>query len=421
MLSFRCTRHAVLCRVTVSSPSQLLRMWPRWWCPLSGTGVRCPPTGCSLSGSVTRHAMFTCVCGDSNRGMAVQSAVLEFWPWAHLDSDVCLVLWSSVACLTLFPLQVCTSKRVSLLGGDSFVPSDADMQPVIDSFLRVMTEAVRIRVVDLSEHASEPAQLAPSGCVLPARVALLFSGGIDSLVLAALADRCLPAHETIDLINVAFADVGGSFASPDRLLGLRALRQLQCVCCYISFHCTVSVSPVTYVCVHRTLSSRRWRFIAVNVLKADVAASRAHVERLIYPRSGTMCVNIATALWFAARGAGVCFLVDTQLLISLTAVGLGFGWTSPLSEDMTAVYAALNTKPSLPISSADVVGDVSVSVPTVPLDAAAATSDPAGFASAVDGDPCVCTARIMLVGIGADEQLAGYVLVGLTLGVCPNH
>lgn len=56
-----------------------------------------------------------------------------------------------------------------------------------------------------------------------ARVAILFSGGVDSMVLAALADRqvvmlvfhwlflvehysyrCLPASESIDLINVAF-------------------------------------------------------------------------------------------------------------------------------------------------------------------------------------------------------------------------
>lgn len=53
-----------------------------------------------------------------------------------------------------------------------------------------------------------------------ARVAILFSGGVDSMILAALADRqavrlvfhwlfiilyrCLPANESVDLINVAF-------------------------------------------------------------------------------------------------------------------------------------------------------------------------------------------------------------------------
>lgn len=40
--------------------------------------------------------------------------------------------------------------------------------------------------------------------VSSARVAILFSGGIDSAVIAALADRVVPPDEPIDLINVAF-------------------------------------------------------------------------------------------------------------------------------------------------------------------------------------------------------------------------
>lgn len=36
------------------------------------------------------------------------------------------------------------------------------------------------------------------------KLAVLFSGGIDSAVLAAVADECLPKHESIDLLNVAF-------------------------------------------------------------------------------------------------------------------------------------------------------------------------------------------------------------------------
>ena len=32
-----------------------------------------------------------------------------------------------------------------------------------------------------------------------------FSGGLDSAVIAALADRIVPACEQVDLINVAFA------------------------------------------------------------------------------------------------------------------------------------------------------------------------------------------------------------------------
>ncbi|RUP12915.1 hypothetical protein BC936DRAFT_139771, partial [Jimgerdemannia flammicorona] len=37
-----------------------------------------------------------------------------------------------------------------------------------------------------------------------ARIAILFSGGLDCITLAALADRHLPLGEAIDLLNVAF-------------------------------------------------------------------------------------------------------------------------------------------------------------------------------------------------------------------------
>lgn len=41
-------------------------------------------------------------------------------------------------------------------------------------------------------------------CNGQASVGLLFSGGIDCMVLAALADKFLPPDHTLDLINVAF-------------------------------------------------------------------------------------------------------------------------------------------------------------------------------------------------------------------------
>jgi len=83
------------------------------------------------------------------------------------------------------------------------LPTEADLansgpsEEIVDTFLRVMEDSVRLRVCHLPETG-------PKGT---SKLGVLFSGGIDSMVMAALADRCLPAEEPIDLFNVAFANV----------------------------------------------------------------------------------------------------------------------------------------------------------------------------------------------------------------------
>lgn len=112
---------------------------------------------------------------------------------------------------------------------------------------------------------------------MKAKVAVLFSGGLDCTVLARMAHDILPVHDQIDLINVAFEnprvvlaskqppkakmqrkvqqkrdqfdvhdegqstgkvlsntlpiETGNPFeACPDRLTGRNALKELRCVC-----------------------------------------------------------------------------------------------------------------------------------------------------------------------------------------------
>jgi asparagine synthetase B (glutamine-hydrolysing) len=110
-----------------------------------------------------------------------------------------------------------------------------------------------------------------------ATVMILFSGGLDSTVLATLAHRHLPILDTIDLCNVCFHH--GS--SPDRLAARRAFGELR------------TVSPC-----------RRWRFIEVNVGEVDVLKYLTHVKSLVHPKDTTMDFNIGFALWFATRARG---------------------------------------------------------------------------------------------------------------------
>ncbi|XP_061192721.1 asparagine synthetase domain-containing protein 1-like [Saccostrea echinata] len=121
----------------------------------------------------------------------------------------------------------------------------------------------------------------------PAKVAVLFSGGVDSAVIAALVDKCLPAHEPVDLINVAFERIipqkqseDETWNVPDRQTGMMALQELN--------------------------PHRKWNFIMVNVSIAELQKKRSeHIRHLVYPLETVLDDSIGCAVWFAARGEGI--------------------------------------------------------------------------------------------------------------------
>jgi asparagine synthetase B (glutamine-hydrolysing) len=144
------------------------------------------------------------------------------------------------------------------------------------------------------------------------RVGVLFSGGIDSVVLAALLHLSLPnSDEPIDLLNVAFTgkensitisdDIGGieggaispgieslydkekvlEQPAPDRLAAVAALAELQ------------NLYP-----------TREWRLVHIDVTSQERQKHEEQIKNLIRPRDTHMDLNIGTALWFASRGQG---------------------------------------------------------------------------------------------------------------------
>ncbi|KAI9932901.1 hypothetical protein MW887_009153 [Aspergillus wentii] len=133
-----------------------------------------------------------------------------------------------------------------------------------------------------------------------AKVAVLFSGGLDCTLLARLSHDILPSSETIDLLNVAFENprVAAAAAAgkdktaksvqsvyescPDRMTGRAAFAELEKVC-----------------------PGRNWRFVAIDIPYVETCAHRDQVKRLMRPHNTEMDLSIACALYFASRGQGV--------------------------------------------------------------------------------------------------------------------
>lgn len=131
-----------------------------------------------------------------------------------------------------------------------------------------------------------------------AKVAVLFSGGLDCTLLARLSHEILSSDETIDLLNVAFenprvvaaaanndkAATSAYESCPDRITGRAAFAELQSVC-----------------------PGRNWRFVAVDIPYAETTGHREKVKRLMRPHNTEMDLSIACALYFASRGQGMAF------------------------------------------------------------------------------------------------------------------
>lgn len=94
--------------------------------------------------------------------------------------------------------------RTALPQASNLLPRDMSGAPVvtpdlhltIQAFLKQLESSIRKRVTNIPRQlGSLPTQ---------ARVAVLFSGGLDCTTLALLADKFVPADDAIDLLNVAF-------------------------------------------------------------------------------------------------------------------------------------------------------------------------------------------------------------------------
>jgi asparagine synthetase B (glutamine-hydrolysing) len=124
-----------------------------------------------------------------------------------------------------------------------------------------------------------------------ARVAVLFSGGLDCTILACMCHDILPINEPIDLLNVAFknprihskldAGVSPYELCPDRITGRSSHAELTRVC-----------------------PGRDWRFVEIDVPYTETQAHRTTVMSLMHPHNTEMDLSISFALYFASRGIG---------------------------------------------------------------------------------------------------------------------
>jgi len=130
-----------------------------------------------------------------------------------------------------------------------------------------LQNAVEIRLKDLHQNS----------------IAIMFSGGLDCAVLAALAHLSLNECVSIDLLNVCFEHP--AHQSPDRLSALATFHELK-----------------------RTFPTRSWNLVCINECVENLKHNSEAICALVSPSKTHMDFNIGAALWYASKGEGKLYL-----------------------------------------------------------------------------------------------------------------
>ncbi|KAI0249563.1 asparagine synthase-domain-containing protein [Lactifluus subvellereus] len=196
------------------------------------------------------------------------------------------------------------------------------LSSAVDGLIFHLDHSVALRVSNIPQRclgSPSSSEEKPSARSIPTRVAVLFSGGIDSTICAFLAHKHIPPDEPIDLLNIAFenprkirvqvdGNVGGinkkkqksralqdatsterqlsgrydpDYLVPDRSAGLSELEELQRLC-----------------------PGRQWNFVEIDVPFGEYQAAQPTVRSIMWPCQTVMDLSLAMALYFAARGVG---------------------------------------------------------------------------------------------------------------------
>lgn len=168
------------------------------------------------------------------------------------------------------------------------------LSTTVNGLLEKLTDSMKLRVLNIPNHGRhEMSQGA-------ARVAILFSGGLDCTLLARVAHDILDHTLTIDLLNIAFenprtmqsqtrTDVSAYELCPDRITGRASFGELQTIC-----------------------PQRRWRFVAIDIPYSQVLEHRSQIIELMRPHNSEMDLSIAMALYFASRGIGTAYEASAE-------------------------------------------------------------------------------------------------------------
>lgn len=205
-----------------------------------------------------------------------------------------------------------------------YLLKNQELNERVERLTELLHRSVKIRVKKKPDYCKNCIRIVLSGGSVTcthSKIGVLFSGGLDSAILTAIADKYVPEDESIDLVNVAFErsaicknqnanrangekeNVTQRYDVPDRKTGRQTYSELLRIC-----------------------PNRKWNFIECNVTQAELQLYRtSRICHLLHPLRTILDESLGCAMWFASRAKGVLYPINEAYESPCRILLLGIG------------------------------------------------------------------------------------------------